>query len=102
MFSNNQICTERWFTLQTFSEGDYLGRFNDIYFTAGFSNLPFAANSYVWFRGGLGCRITFCANLTLDVGFRCNNRYQPNASAGFPRVYIWYGVNVDMQSAECS
>ncbi|KAM7189923.1 hypothetical protein V8F20_009950 [Naviculisporaceae sp. PSN 640] len=103
-FLNNQTGSVG-LAFQGFEEQDYLGRNTSIIRKEGYYDFPFPCKSYVWLPNAPECCVTFCANKTTAVGWRCDKRYRPRTDdgSGFPRISIWCDrANSDKYSEKCS
>jgi len=100
-FLNNQTVPDPSQAFQAFRDFNYLGNATPVIRSLGFYNIGFAANSYVWLPNDTSCCVTFCANTTYSGGWWCDQRYQPNASGPFARVWIGCGVDAH-QEHSCS
>ena len=75
------------FTFRGFEGTRYEGRASDLLRGQGSFGLGFNASSYVWEPSGTPCCATLCRRSTW-VGWWCQSRRQPDASATFNRVDI--------------
>jgi len=100
-FLNNQTGV-LGFAFQGFSSYNYTGSHTTIYREQGFFNLGLDCLSYVWLPNGTDCCLTFCLNTTTASGWRCQPRYQTQASGPFPRIYIWCGNDNPSANETCS
>ncbi|KAM7186140.1 hypothetical protein V8F33_011979 [Rhypophila sp. PSN 637] len=91
-FLNNQTGVSG-LAFQGFEEQHYLGESTNIIRQEGYHDLPFNCLSYVWLPNGTDCCVTFCANKTTAVGWRCDPRYREKTESGtgFPRIHVWCG-----------
>ena len=88
---NNQTQVKRTWSFQGWSGLNFTGTKTRVYWgddEAKFRDMPFLILSYVWLRASTGCCVTFCGNLTSEIGWRYEDWKREEASEPFDRIYV--------------